>query len=55
MKRLFALAVLAPTSALAHGGHAALAEPAHGTFHAAPLIGAFALIAVVLVIWRARE
>ncbi len=55
MKRLISIAVLAPTSALAHGGHEAMAQATHGAFHATPLIAALALIAVAIAVWRARE
>ncbi len=55
MKKLATLLVLGPGAAFAHGGHVDLAGPAHGSFHAAPLIGvALIVVAVGLAALRGR-
>jgi hypothetical protein len=59
MKRLIALAALAPGASLAHGGHAPLPEAAHAASHGTANGLALAVVALaaaaLLALWRARD
>ncbi|MDJ0992746.1 MAG: hypothetical protein QNI90_04175 [Dinoroseobacter sp.] len=55
MKKLITLSLLAPGTALAHGGHAPVPEAAHGLVHGAAPFGLMIVAFVVAgLIWRAR-
>lgn len=56
MKRITALLALLPATAFAHGAHAPVPDAGlHGLAHALPAVAVVALVAAVLVAWRARQ
>lgn len=55
MKRLALIAIAAPSTALAHGGHAPVPEVAHGAAHAGPFAGALLVAVAIGAAWLAAR
>jgi hypothetical protein len=45
-------ALVLPSQALAHGGHASLADAVHGVFHAGPLAAGLAVLALAVFFYK---